>query len=140
MYLFRKTAWKFLDFGDFNETEIVSAYGTQAWQIGTWYSVPGNIVLCRNGFHACAYITDARNYVYGHVLARVEGAGQRKSSGDKTAFRHMRIVQAWRWTYKDDSFVYHSYRRDLSSRQIQKILTAHLKDMEEILPPGKEKK
>ena len=81
--------------------KIVSEYGAQVWEIGKKYSVKGKIKCCRNGFHASDTPLDALNYVNGEVLAICEGSGDCDMQSDKSAYRTMKIVKAYRWTKLD---------------------------------------
>jgi hypothetical protein len=109
MFYWRKTTgWKILHMED---GVIFSGHTRiQMWVPGEWYSVPGRIKLCHNGFHCSPTIPEANAYIgWGMVLARVEGAGKRKSQtkeNRKQAFRHMRIVRAWEITLEDRRFLY----------------------------------
>jgi hypothetical protein len=63
------------------------------------YSVEGDVVLCANGFHACAVAVDCFNPSYGYtyngsdVLARVQLLGDAVTDGIKTAARSFRLLQ-----------------------------------------------
>ena len=81
--------------------KIVSEYGTQEWKVGKKYSVKGKIKCCRNGFHASDTPLDALNYVNGEVLAICEGSGDCDMQSNKSAYRTMKIVKAYRWTKAD---------------------------------------
>jgi hypothetical protein len=90
--------WKFLFERD---GKIWSARGSQEWVPERWYSVQGQLVLCRNGFHCSPGILAALGYIKGEVLAEVETDGSCLPGGDKSAHETMRIVRAWRWTQRD---------------------------------------
>jgi len=81
--------------------KIVSEHGTQHWQVGKKYSVKGKIGCGRNGFHASDTPLDALNYVKGEVLAICEGSGNHDKENDKSAWRHMTLTKAYRWTKAD---------------------------------------
>jgi len=87
---------------------IVSDRNNHKWKIGKWYSVEGEVIICRNGFHASKRPLDALKYVNGNVIGLVEYRGDIIDRQDKLASREMRIVQAYHWT-EDDNIAMQAY-------------------------------
>jgi hypothetical protein len=97
-----KQYYKFLNLKD---NKITSEHGKQAWLIGKEYSVTGQIIKCKNGFHASVEPLDALRYVQGDVLALVTTSGESDNDTDtdtdKVCYRSMTIVKAYNWTKLD---------------------------------------
>lgn len=94
---FRRKGWKFIQEDPVGGI-VRSNHGWVIWKPGEWQSVEGSVLTCVNGFHMSPRIGLARNYVSGNVIALVEGGGSRRTAdeGEKTAFKHMRVLRAWK--------------------------------------------
>jgi hypothetical protein len=78
-----------------------SSYGDHKWIMNKWYQCEGELKLCGNGFHASELIQDAMVYVRPGYVCKVEVRGDVVHGDDKSCFREMRIVKAYKWTKKD---------------------------------------
>jgi hypothetical protein len=136
MFWFKRKGWKFL--GLRNGTVHSVSGDQQAWEPGVWYSVSGAVQVCGNGFHCSGSIQDAERYVWGQVIAEVQGAGSRdkgtKLGGriTKRAFRRMRILHMWKWQQEDRAFLSELISSGHSPEAVQKILETMLRQREEI--------
>ena len=81
--------------------KIMSQHGKDDWKVGVEKSVTGTVELCHNGYHASKEPLQALGYVYGDILAVVEGNGDADHEDDKSCFRTMKIVEAYKWTQAD---------------------------------------
>jgi len=90
-----KYLWKALSQG------LQSYHGEFTWEIGRWYKHPGELSMCRNGFHASRRAIDAMQYVPMECLAKVEVKGKSKKRDNKECWEQMRIIKAWKWTKRD---------------------------------------
>lgn len=95
----RNLKWKILDLGP--KHQIQSRHMQHPWEVGEWYHTYGYIETCCNGFHCSDSVLQAMNYVNGAVVARVEVRGSHSTQADKSAWREMRIVRAYRLTRRD---------------------------------------
>jgi hypothetical protein len=135
--MFKRKGWKFLELREDGTVHSVSG-DRQAWEPGVWYSVPGAVRVCENGFHCSGSILDAERYVWGQVIASVQGAGSRdkgmKLGGriTKRAFRRMRVLHMWRWQQEDRAFLSELIISGNSPRAVQRILEIMLRQREEI--------
>ena len=75
-----------------------SKNGSHEWEKGKWYSVEGELEICKNGFHASEHIQDALNYVQADTLAAVEVDGEHIEDDDKQCWERMRVVKTYEWT------------------------------------------
>ncbi len=104
------TQYKFLLDG------MISRYGDLQWRIGEWQQVIGILAMCGNGLHCSATPYDAICNVQGdviaEVIAEVETHGEHIDDDDKSCWRRMRLVRAWRWG-KTDSIALETYAAEL---------------------------
>ena len=89
-----KQYYKFLNLRD---GKMVSAHGSQVWEVGKEYSVKGKVRKCSNGFHASEEPLQALRYINGEVLALVEASGDSDNDTDKVCYRSMKITKAYSW-------------------------------------------
>ena len=131
------TYYKFLNL---KQGEITSKHGEQIWKIGKEYSVKGDVVKCKNGFHASVEPLDALYYVKGDVLALVSVSGDSDNDTNKVCYRTMKIEKAYKWTQKDSvtlaiyaaeqviKLYEDKYPNDSRPREAIKAAKAYLKD------------
>lgn len=81
--------------------DLKSENGNQTWEIGKWCEFDGRLSMCSKGFHCSPRVIDAMQYVPLEILAQVEVDGNHLEDKNKSCWRKMRMVKAWRWTKKD---------------------------------------
>jgi hypothetical protein len=95
----RAMRYKFLRLVD---NQIWSDSGNEAWTIGEWKTVVGNLELCKHGLHCSSLPFDALCYCQGEIFAEVAVRGEHKADGQKECWREIQIVRAYRWETGDN--------------------------------------
>ena len=89
-----KFAWKFLQWRD---GKIVSQFDGSEWTIGKWRTAPAPVETCK-GLNCSLTIEQAKGYVDGSVLAKVQYDGVTIKGDDKITCQKMKIVTGWHFT------------------------------------------
>src|SRR5574343_1269410 len=74
--------------------DLTSQYGEFQFEVGIRYSVEGEIILCKNGFHACEDVKHVfKYYLWNARIFEVEIEGDIMHEDNKIVGRHCTLIK-----------------------------------------------